>query len=226
MPRRLLTFIILLATTLAATADKPRKQTPPLPAQQYPLHETHPADHLTIAVEPGDTKETAPHTRLDYYSHGFLPIRVIVTNDSDLAINLDDARIHFIAADGSSIPAATDDDLERGMFTLKSATGRKVPLPLPVPIPITTGKSDIDKKVVADDNDFSFQTTTVAPHTTVAGYLFYDINNLDTPILDHATLELRKVRLSSTNKILDTFEIPLSKPATADAKDEKRDPNQ
>jgi len=226
MPRRLLTFIILLATTLAATADKPRKQTPPLPAQQYPLHETHAADHLTIAVEPGDTKETAPHTRLDYYSHGFLPIRVIVTNDSDLAINLDDARIHFIAADGSSIPAATDDDLERGMFTLKSATGRKVPLPLPVPIPITTGKSDIDKKVVADDNDFSFQTTTVAPHTTVAGYLFYDINNLDTPILDHATLELRKVRLSSTNKILDTFEIPLSKPATADAKDEKRDPNQ
>jgi hypothetical protein len=199
---------LLLATTFA-TAEKPRKQTPPLPAQQYPLHETHAADHLTIAAEPGDTKETAPHTRLDYYSHGFLPIRVIVTNDSDLAINLDDARIHFIAADGSSIPAATDDDLERGMFTLKSATGRKVPLPLPIPIPITTGKSDIDKKVVADDNDFSFQTTTVAPHTTVSGYLFYDINNLDAPILAHATLELRKVRLASTNKILDTFEIPL-----------------
>jgi len=210
MPRSLLTFIIILATTLAASAEKPRKQTPPLPAQQYPLHETHAADRLTIAAEPGDTKETAPHTRLDYYSHGFLPIRVIVTNDSDLAINLDDARIHFIAADGSSIPAATDDDLERGMFTLKSATGHKVPLPLPIPIPITTGKSDIDKKVVADDNDFSFQTTTVAPHTTVAGYLFYDINNLDAPILDHATLELRKVRLASTNKILDTFEIPLS----------------
>ena len=100
------------------------------------------------------------------------------------------------------------------MFTLKSATGSKVPLPLPIPIPITTGKSDIDKKVVADDNDFSFQTTTVAPHTTVAGYLFYDINNLDTPILDHATLELRKVRLTSTNKILDTFEIPLSSKPT------------
>jgi len=220
-----LSFALALTLFLAtASAEKPRKQIPPLPAQQYPLHETHPADHLTIAAEPGDTKETAPHTRLDYYSHGFLPIRVIVTNDSDLAINLDDARIHFIAADGSSIPAATDDALERGMFTLKSATGRKVPLPLP--IPITTGKSDINKKVVADDNDFSFQTTTVAPHTTVAGYLFYDINNLDTPILDHATLELRKVRLTSTNKILDTFEIPLSKPTTADTKDEKRDPNQ
>ncbi len=216
--------ILLFFATAFASAEKPRKLTPPLPAQQYPLHETHANEHLTIAAEPGDTKATAPNTRLDYYSHGFLPIRVIVTNDSDLAVNLDDARIHLIAADGSSIPAATDDDLQRGMFTLKSATGRKVPLPLPVPIPITTGKSDIDKKVLADDNDFSFQTTTVAPHTTVAGYLFYDINNLDAPILDHATLELRKVRLASTNKILDTFEIPLSLKPETNTSDTKPQP--
>jgi hypothetical protein len=202
-------LMLLFAT---ATAEKPRKPTPPLPAQQYPLHETHAADHLTIAAEPGDTKATAPNTRLDYYAHGFLPIRVIVTNDSDLAVNLDDARIHLIAADGSSIPAATDDDLQRGMFTLKSATGTRHTIPLPIPIPITTGKSDIDKKVLADDNDFSFQTTTVAPHATVSGYLFYDINNLDAPILDHATLELRKVRLAANNKALDTFEIPLKSP--------------
>jgi hypothetical protein len=65
------------------------------------------------------------------------------------------------------------------MFTIKGATGTKVPLPLPIPIPITTGKKNVDKKILDDDNDFGFQTTTVQPHTTVAGYLYYDMQDLD-----------------------------------------------
>jgi len=206
----MLSFVAALMLATSAHADKPRKPKPALPAQQYPLHETHASEHVTIAAEPGDTKETAPDTRLDYRSHGFLPIRVIVTNDSDFALTLDDARIHFIAADNTVVPAATDDELQRGLFTIKSATGTKHTLPLPIPIPITTGKVNVDKKILADDEDFGFKTTTVAPHTTVAGYLFYDTNGFDEPVLAHATLELRKVRVATTNKQLDSFEIPLS----------------
>jgi len=202
--------LMFLLAAASAHADKPRKPKPALPAQQYALHETHAAEHVTIAAEPGDTKETAPDTRLDYRGHGFLPIRVIVTNDSDFALTLDDARIHFIAADNTVVPAATDDELQRGLFTIKSATGTKHTLPLPIPIPITTGKVNVDKKILADDEDFGFKTTTVAPHTTVAGYLFYDTNGFDEPVLAHATLELRKVRVATTNKQLDSFEIPLS----------------
>ena len=70
------------------------------------------------------------------------------------------------------------------MFTIKSATGTKLPLGLP--IPITVGKSNIDKKITQDDDDFGFKTTTVAPHTTVAGYLYYDTQDLERPVLDHA----------------------------------------
>jgi len=215
MPRRSLILPFLLAVAMTAHADKPRKPIPPLPAQQYPLHETHENEHVTIAAEPCTDKETTPDFRLKYADHGLLPIRVIVTNDSDLAVNLDDARIHLIAADGSSIPAATDDELQRALFSIKSATGTRLPLGLP--IPITVGKKNIDKKILDDDNDFGFQTTTVQPHTTVAGYLFYDTTNIDQPVLDHATLELRKVRLMLNNKTLDSFEIPLSvKPGAAD----------
>jgi len=207
MPHRFLTLLLPFALAVAAHADKPRKPIPPLPAQQYPLHDTHENEHVTIAAEPCIDKETIPNFRLKYTDHGLLPIRVIVTNDSDLAINLDDARIHFIAADGSSIPAATDDDLQRAMFTVKGATGTRLPLGLP--IPITVGKKNVDKKIIDDDNDFGFPTTTVQPHTTISGYLFYDTTNLDQPVLDHATLELRKVRLMLNNKTLDSFEIPL-----------------
>jgi hypothetical protein len=211
MPRRSLTLLLALTFAVSASAEKARKPVPPLQANEYPYHQADEANHVTIAAEPCTTKETLPNFRLKYADHGFLPIRVIVTNDSDLAINLDDARIHFIAADGSSIPAATDEELQRGLFTMKSATGTRIPLGLP--IPITVGKKNISKDIISDDNDFGFPTTTVQPHTTVAGYLFYDTTNLDQPVLDHATLELRKVRVMLNNKALDSFEIPLSKAA-------------
>lgn len=198
---------LFLLLTLPMGAEKARKPKPPLDANQYPMHETHPLEHVTIAAEPGDTKETRPDTRLDYYGHQMMPIRVIVTNDSDDSVLLDDARIHFIAADNTPIDAATDDDLDRRLFTAKSATGTRLPLGLP--IPITVGKKNINKDIVADDADFGFKTTTVKPHTTVAGYLYYDMQGLDLPALAKATLELRKVRFAASNKTLDTFEIPL-----------------
>jgi hypothetical protein len=212
---------ILLAALLLAcipthlSAEKARKPVPPLTAQEYPMHDEHELEHVAIAAEPGDTRETRPDTRLDYLAHDMLPIRVIVTNDSEFDLTLDDARIHFIAADNSNIPAATDDDLQRRMFTLGSAN-KKIPLPLPLP-PITV-HGNVDKKILADVEDFGFKTTTVKAHTTVAGYLFYDIQGLTAPALDHATLELRKVRFAASNKALDSFEIPLQ-PAAKDPKE-------
>ena len=209
MLRRLRPLTLLaLTATLAAHADKPRKVPPPLPAAQYAAHDTHPAERVTIAADPGNTPQTAPDTRLDYLAHGFLPIRVIVTNDSDQPINLDDARIMLITADNYSENAATDDDLQRRLFEMKQVKGSKIPLPAPLP-PITHHPRPVDQKIVADDVDFGFKTTTIAPHTTVAGWLFYDTHDLDAPILKGATLELRKVRWASSNKPLDTFDIPL-----------------
>ena len=204
-----------LASAPAAPAEKARTPPPPLPAQQYAMQDSHAKEHVTIAAEPGDTRETRPNTRLDYYGHDMMPVRVIVTNDSDFALTLDDARIHLITGDNSNIPAATDDDLERRLFTYKSATGSKVPLPLPLP-PVTVHHGDIDKKIAEDDRDFGFQTTTVLPHTTVAGYLYYDMQGVDPPFLNKATLELRKVRFAGTHQALDSFEIPLH-PTAKDA---------
>lgn len=214
MLRRLRPLTLLaLTATLAAHADKPRQVPPPLPAAQYTAHDTHATERVTIAADPGNTKETAPDTRLDYLAHGFLPIRVIVTNDSDQPINLDDARIMLITADNYTENAATDDDLQRRLFEMKQVKGNKIPLPAPLP-PITHHPRPVDQKIVADDVDFGFKTTTIAPHTTVAGWLFYDRRNLDEPVLKGATLELRKVRWASSNKPLDTFDIPLTPTTT------------
>jgi hypothetical protein len=203
-------FLVLLAvaSSIRVRAEKPRRQPPPLSAQEYPMHDAHPSERVTIAAEPCDTKQTRPDTRLNYFDRDLMPIRIIVTNDSDFALTLDDARIHFIAGDNSVIPAATDDDLQRRMVTLGSSKGTKIPMPLPLP-PVTV-HHNLDKKIVDDENDFGFQTTTIKPHATVAGYLFYDMQGLDRPVLARATLELRKVRFAASGKALDSFEIPLS----------------
>jgi len=207
MLRSRLAPVLLVLLPFAAHAEKARHPVPPQPASTYPCNDTH--QRVTIAAEPGDVKETRPNTRLDYFSHNMLPMRVIVTNDTDKPVSLDDARIHFITATNAVIPAATLDDLQRRMFTIKGSTGSKIPLPLPIPVPVTTGKKNVDKKILDDDTDFGFPTTTVAPHSTVAGYLYYDMQDVDPPMLNNATLELRKVRFAGDSGYIDSFEIPL-----------------
>ncbi len=209
-----LLFSVAALSLLCAPAragDKPRKPLPVGNANAYALHDAH--DGITVAAEPGDLQETRPNTRLDYFRHGFLPLRVIVTNDTAQPLSLEDARILFVSADNYTENAATDDDLERRMFSKKYSDGKKIPLPAPLPS-ITLHHPAIDKLIVADQTDFGFTSTTVAPHSTVAGYLYYDTRDINDPILEHATLELRKVRWASTNKELQAFEIAL-KPSTA-----------
>ena len=201
-----------LALPLAAHADKPRKVPPPLPAAQYPAHDTH--EQITIAADPGDTKDTAPHTRVDYLAHGFMPVRIIVTNDSSQPLSLDDARILLVPANGAAENAASQDELERGTSSV-GKEGKKTPLPGPLP-PITHHDKPVDSEIAADDNDFGFKSSTIAPHSTAAGWLYYDIRDLDRSPLKGASVEVRKVRWAATNHVLDTFEIPLQ-PATTQA---------
>jgi hypothetical protein len=221
MPLRFLTphiaaAALLASLPLAAHADKPRKPTPPLPAAQYASHDTHPNEHVTIAAFPADTKDTAPHTRLNYLDHGFLPIRIIVTNNSSQPLSLDDARILFISSDDYTENAATDEELQRRLFELKSVRGTHIPLPAPLP-PLTIHHKPVDQKILADDHDFGFKTTTIPPHATVAGWLYYDVRDLNAPVLKGATVELREVRWSATNKSLDSFEISLQPTAVPPA---------
>ena len=75
--------------------------------------------------------------------------------------------------------------------------------------PVTERAKPVDNQIVADDNDFGFKSSTIAPHSTAAGWLYYDVRDLGSDPLKGATVELRKVRWAATNKPLDTFEIQL-----------------
>jgi hypothetical protein len=211
-------FVVTLCILATPThAEKKKKASPAKPANQYAAFDTHPNEKLTIAADPCDDPKDCDFFRLPYVQHGFIPIRVIFTNDGDTALSLDDARIQFISANNDVIPAATLDDINRRLFTMKSVAGTKIPLPSPLPS-ITIHHPAVDKKIKEDDDDFGFQGTVVNAHSTLAGYLFYDISRLDDPALKDASLYVKEVHTLDDKKQFFSYTIPFNKWLAAQAK--------
>lgn len=218
----LLALVLPLSTEYAAGAEK--KAPPAKPANQYDTFDAHPNEQVTIAAEPCDDSKDCSFFRLPYVQHGLLPIRVIVTNDGDRAISLDDARMQFISANRDVIPAATDEDLNRRLFDIRNVKGSKIPLPAPLPsIPIH--HPPVDKKILQDDTDFGFPGTVVNAHSTLAGYLFYDVKPLDDPALKGAEFYVKMVHSLDAKQDFFSFTIPFDKwLAAQDAKDKATKP--
>lgn len=194
---------VMLASGPLVRAE--RKAPEPKPASEYAAHDTHPDEHVTVAAEPCDDPKQCSFFRVEYVQHGMLPVRVIITNDSDKALSLDDARIHFLPDGAERVQAATDDDLNRRLFTLHRTGTPRVPL---VPLPIPIHHATVDKKITDDEADFGFHGTVVEPHSTAAGYLFYDIQGLDDPALRHAQLLVKQVHTLDGSKELFPFTVP------------------
>lgn len=205
--------VVVLPLSLHASG---KKAPPALPASQYPAFDSHPQEHVAIAIDPCTEPHDCDFFRLPYIRHSLIPVRVIITNDSDAPLDLTEVRMQFITANSDKFPAATLDDLNRRLFSTAKAKGGRIPL---TPIPIH--HAPIDKKITQDDDDFGFKSTTVAPHSTLAGYLFYDVKDLDDPPLKGAEIYIKMIHTAG-NKELFAFSIPFSKwlatqkPAAAD----------
>ena len=197
-------FLLWLALPAMASNHTP----PPVqPATAFAAVETHADEKVSIAVEPYDTREKASIFRVDYLSHGVMPIRLIVTNNGDRPINLSEARILFYTADGDKIQAAEPEDVER-LMTRKEREGGKLPMPTPLP-GIKLKPKASNKEIEEDFNTLEYQALVVEPHSTRAGFLFYDVSGLDHP-LQGASLHLRKLRNADGNELF-YFEIPFDK---------------
>jgi len=167
-------LVIMLSVTAAASDHTP----PPVqPATTYPAVEVHDEERVAIAIEPYDTREKESIFRIDYLAHGIMPVRLIVTNEGDRPINLRDARILFYTARGDRIQAAEPEDVERVM-TRTEREGKKIPMPGPFPSIKTKPKAS-NKDIEQDFDQFEYQALVVEPHTTRAGFLFYDVSHLD-----------------------------------------------
>jgi hypothetical protein len=207
--RTLRTFpllLLLLALTLSAAAND---HTPPpvQPATSFAAVEVHADEKVAIAAEPYDTRSKESIFRVDYLRHGVMPVRLIVTNNGDRPISLRDARILFQTAAGDRIQAAETEDVER-LMSRKQREGTKIPMPGPIPAIKLKPKAS-DKEVEQDFNTFEYGALVVEPHSTRAGFLFYDVSQLDHPLMG-AKLHLHLLR-DADGKELFFFEIPFDK---------------
>lgn len=195
-------FSIALISVASAETDPP----PAKDATSYPAVDFHSKEQVAIAAEPFDTAEKCKIFQVDYLKYHFLPIRIIVTNTGDHPVSLRDARIFFISAQGDKVPAAEPEDVERRVKP-KDSRGRDIPIG---PIKVHTKGSASDSKIESDFDQFEYAALAVEPHTTRAGFLFYDMQGLgDTP-LHGGKLVLRELRDSSGNELF-YFEIPFDK---------------
>jgi len=193
----------LVAGPLALRASDPP---PAKDATAYPAVDLHAKENVAIAAEPFETPEKCRVFQVDYLKYQFMPIRIIVTNNGDQPVSLRDARIFFISASGDKVPAAEPEDVERRVRP-KDSRGKDIPIG---PIKVHTKAKVSDDKIEADYDHFEYASLAVEPHTTRAGFLFYDMEGLgDTP-LKGAKLVLRELRNSNGDELF-FFEIPFDK---------------
>lgn len=198
--RRFALLALLFALPLTLFAEK--KVDPATPAVQYPAHAAQAG--ITIAADPFDRDPKAQVFRVDYLKYDFIPIRIIVTNDTAQPISLNDVRILLMPSDGGKINAGEPGDVER---RVEGAARRGTTIPIG-PLKIHRQGKAADTKVEADFSEHEYSALAVEPHTTRAGFLFYDVQGLGQHPLAGAKLVFRQVR-DSAGKELFAFEIPL-----------------
>ena len=193
---------VLLATVLAFRADRKIFAPPPAAhAKSYPAHESHDDEMVSVAIDPFDTPGKARIFRINYREKGFLPIRLIISNDSDQNLLLNDLRIEYITVKRDKIEPATTDDIYRREAHPKqnlSAAHEKVPV-----------TKDADVVETVDELDQAqFVANPVGPHSTCSGFLFLDIGG---PAAPEAGAHVYLAGLKIGRKELFYFDIPLEK---------------
>lgn len=201
-------WLPLIVAGLALPAVANDHAPPPVqPATSFAAVEVHENEKVAIAAEPYDTRQKESIFRVDYLGHGVMPVRLIVTNNGDKPISLRDARILFQTKSGQRIQAAEPEDVER-LMTRKEREGARIPLPGPIPTIKLKPKAS-NKDIEEDFNTFEYGALVVEAHTTRAGFLFYDVSQLDDP-LKGSKLHLHALRDAEGHELF-YFEIPFDK---------------
>jgi hypothetical protein len=156
-----------------------------------------------MAADPYDTPEKAAVFAVDYRQYEYLPIRLIISNDSGEPIQLANSRIQLVTRNKTKIEPSTPDDLYRRLGkTSRRGDSPRVALPIP-----QGPKVGVGKNVKQEIETFRFQAKAVEPHSIQAGFLFFNVSDIDNP-LSGAHLYITDVRNNSGADLL-YFDVAL-----------------
>jgi hypothetical protein len=181
-------------------------------AASYPAHDDHPAEHVSIAVDPYDMDDKARIFSVRFSEIGFMPVFFVITNDGDHPVQLSDMKAQLITVSRAKLSPAVEDDIERRLAKPNART-RPSPLPIPSRNKVKGGVS-MDTREEIQNSMFSARA--VEPHSSQSGFLYFDVAGISTPLAG-AHFYLTGVRDSNANELM-YFEIPLEKYLSAPAK--------
>jgi len=193
---------LFLATPLCLAAKnfvKPVAKT----AINYPAHDFHRDEKVSIAADPYDNAEKASIFSINFAEHGFLPVFFIVTNDGDQPVSIANMEITLITANRSKLTPIATEDLYRRLSNPQTST-RPSPIPLPHKV-----KGLITKKEMDEIESSQFAAKAVEPHTTQSGFLFFDIGGISS-VLPGASIDITGVADAKGQELL-YFEIAADK---------------
>jgi hypothetical protein len=183
-------------------------------ARTYPAHDDHPTEKLAIAVDPYDMADKAQAFRTDYNGYGYLPVFFVVTNDSDEPVALSGMKAQLITVNRTKLLPANTDDLVRRLSHPQRNDHPGVQLPIPLPTSKKV-KGAVSRQTMDEINMAQFGARSVEPHSTVSGFLFFDVSDMSTPLAG-ANFYVTGVRDAGGNELM-YFEISMEKYLSAPA---------
>lgn len=192
--------------TLAYAGDKAFNPPRATHATTYPLHETHDDEKVSIAIDPYDTPDKDAIFKVKYRGSGFIPVRVIISNDGDKPLMLDNIKIVLVTGQRTKLEPATKEDIFRRISQPSKAASRPtVRIPIPGP---GKQRTSVSKEALEEVDSAMFTTVPVTPHSTNSGFLFFDVIDIENPEAG-GHVYISGIRAGS--KEIFYFDIPLEK---------------
>ena len=205
--------IPLVATSVLAifAANSTYSQQAPLQTASLESHEG-----LTISATPWTDaaryKEKFP--KKSPYAAGILALQVSFRNDSDDSVKIDLSKIrltvHLDAENTQELPSLSPEELVQAVLKPggKDPTATRKKLPIPVNIP-KSGKDKNADELQKQAQEASVPTGVIAPHSTVQGLLYFDLEK-QFDLLETAHLYVPDLVLMRGNRALTYFDVDLS----------------
>lgn len=181
------------------------------PATTYPAHDEHPMEAVAVGVDPYDLAEKTNIFSVHYSEIGFLPIFVVVTNDSNQPVELSGIKAELVTVNRAKLSPAGQDDIARRLTRPSANTNH-----YPIPFPTKKVKGGLSKQAIEEIESAQFSAKAVEPHSTQSGFLFFDVSDMSAPLAG-AHFYLTGVRDAKGNELM-YFEIALEKYLSAPAR--------
>jgi hypothetical protein len=175
----------------------------PQAAKTYPAHNEDASHAITIGLDPYDNDAKAKIFSIHYNELDLLPIFVVVTNDGNEPVQLSGMNAQLLTANHSKLDPASTDEIRRRVT--RPVSRRSYPLPFPN----KTIKGGLSQKQLEEIERAQFGARAVEPHSTRAGFLFFDVSGISDPLAG-ARFYLNGVHDSKGEEIM-YFEIPLDR---------------